>query len=172
MAVLPRPENLHAALQELERRIDEATLDEYSAKLQSIDVLAIPNTSFNLSHEFAELQGIDKTIENTVRFQGVNIAAARQSILFRLDRSGATVVSESNAVALAVPRQFVVDRPFLIVMKRRSSSDPYLVVWIENAELLEPAIPVSITSTHEMPIPPIPSDVTTANVSRKRNGCR
>lgn len=37
----------------------------------------------------------------------------------------------------AIPRKFIVDRPFLIVMKRRTAKEPYFVARIENVELLE-----------------------------------
>jgi hypothetical protein len=37
-----------------------------------------------------------------------------------------------------IPREFIVDRPFLIVIKRRSAEQPYFVAWIDNAELLVP----------------------------------
>jgi hypothetical protein len=62
---------------------------------------------------------------------------AWQSIKFRLDKSGASVVSESGVHPSAIPRQFIVDRPFLIVMKRRSAAQPYFVAWIDDAELLD-----------------------------------
>jgi hypothetical protein len=37
----------------------------------------------------------------------------------------------------AIPRHFVVDRPFLIVMKRRSADAPYFVSWMDNTEFLD-----------------------------------
>lgn len=137
VAVLPRAEHLRAALDDLARRIEEFTPDEYSERLQDFDTLAIPNVAFHVNHEFAELQGVDKIIENPGEFQGLYVSKAWQSIRFRLDKSGATVVSESQTGLSAIPREFVVDRPFLIVMKRRSADEPYFVAWIDNAELLE-----------------------------------
>ncbi len=91
-----------------------------------------------MNHEFVELQGGDKIIENPGEFQGLFIAKAGQSIRFRLDKSGATVTSESQTFPGAIPREFIVDRPFLIVIKRRSAEQPYFVAWIDNAELLVP----------------------------------
>lgn len=136
VAVLPRAKHLRAALDDLARRIDRLAPDEYSERLREIDTLAIPNVAFHVNHEFTELQGTDKVIENAGEFQGLFILKAAQSILFRLDKSGATVISESNMSPGAIPRCFVVDRPFLIVMKRRSTDEPYFVAWIENAHLL------------------------------------
>ncbi len=137
VAVLPRAKHLRAALNDLERRIKELSSNGYSAKLSAADSLKIPNIAFHVDHEFAELQGVDKVIENAGEFQGLYIRRAAQSIRFRLDKSGATIISESNMYAEAIPRDFVVDRPFLIVMKLRSAKEPYFVAWIDNAELLE-----------------------------------
>ena len=106
--------------------------------MQAIDLLAIPNVLFSVNHEFVELQGGDKIIENPGEFQGLFILKAGQSIRFRLDRSGATVTSEAQTYPAAIPREFIVDRPFLIVIKRRSAEQPYFVAWIDNAELLVP----------------------------------
>jgi len=138
VAVLPRAEHLTAALDDLAGRIEKSAPDQYSAKLQDIDLLAIPNVLFNVNHEFVELQGGDKIIENPGEFQGLFILKAGQSIRFRLDRSGATVTSEAQTYPAAIPREFIVDRPFLIVIKRRSAEQPYFVAWIDNVELLVP----------------------------------
>lgn len=137
VAILPRAEHLRAALDDLARRIEKFAPNEHLAKLQEVDTLAIPNIAFHVNHEFAELQGPDKIIENPGEFRGLHILKAAQSIRFRLDKSGATVVSESSMYPAALPRHFVVDRPFLIVMKRRSADEPYFVAWIDNTEFLD-----------------------------------
>lgn len=142
VAVLPRAGHLRAALDDLARRIEKsAPSDRYLAKLNAADTLAIPNVSFHVNHEFAQLQGVDKIIENPGKFQGLYIPKTAQSICFRLDKSGATVISEAHMTMAAIPRQFVVDRPFLIVMKRRSSDEPFFVAWIDNAKLVEVSQP-------------------------------
>jgi hypothetical protein len=137
VAVVPRSVHLLAALDDLARRIEKYAPDQGSAKLEAFDILAVPNVLFNVNHEFAELQGRDKIIENPGEFQGMYIVRAWQSILFRLDKSGVAVVSESGMAAAPVPRQFIIDEPFLVVMKRRSADQPYFVAWIENIELLQ-----------------------------------
>ncbi len=138
VAVLPRAGHLRSALDDLATRIEKSAPDnEHSARLQESDTLAIPNVSFHVNHEFSQLQGVDKIIENSGEFKGLYIMNAAQSIRFRLDKSGATVVSKSHMTLAADPRHFVVDRPFLIVMKRRSSEQPFFVAWIDNVELVE-----------------------------------
>jgi hypothetical protein len=77
------------------------------------------------------------------------LGTARQLTDFQLDRSGAGLRSEARAFGTeksAGPnrRYFVFDRPFLVVMKKRgaaqptsaSSVEPFLVMWVDNAELL------------------------------------
>ena len=137
VAVVPRSECLRDALDDLARRIEKYAPDQRSATLEAIDILAVPNVAFNVDHEFAELQGLDKIIENPGEFQGLYIRKAWQSICFRLDKSGVAVVSESGLYPRPIPRQFIVDEPFLIVIKRRSADQPYFVAWIKNAELLQ-----------------------------------
>ncbi len=138
IAVLPRAEYLRAALDDLARRIEEFAPDQYSAMLHESETLATPNVAFDMRHEFAELQGVDKRIENPGKFRDLYIRKAWQSIRFRLDKSGAAVVSESGLYpGSEPPRHFIIDRPFLIVMKRRSADQPYFVAWIDNPELLE-----------------------------------
>jgi hypothetical protein len=62
-----------------------------------------------------------------------------------LNESGARLESEA---AIAVengheppppppPRNFVLDRPFLIYLKERTAEQPYLAIWVANAELME-----------------------------------
>jgi hypothetical protein len=137
IAVMPRSEFLRDAVDELARQIVKHAPDEGSAELEAIDIIAVPNVAFNVDHEFAELQGLDKIIENPGKFHGLYILKAWQSICFRLDKSGVAVASESGISLAPIPRQFIVDQPFLIVMKRRSAEQPYFVAWIENTELLQ-----------------------------------
>ena len=61
-----------------------------------------------------------------------------QSIRFRLDESGAVLKSESIGVWARGRREFVFDKPFLIMVKRQKARRPYLVLWIGNTELLVP----------------------------------
>ena len=137
VAVLPRAEQLQASLDDLASRIEKYAPEKHLVKLQDIDTLRIPNVVFNVNHEFTELQGLDKVIQNPGEFQNLYIGKAFQSIRFRLDKSGATVISEAHVIPCAVPRHFIVNRPFLIVMKRRSEDNPYFAAWIDNAELLQ-----------------------------------
>lgn len=59
-----------------------------------------------------------------------------QDIEFRLDRSGAIVSSAAGMYTLGLSRNFSFTRPFLIALRKRGAAQPYLVMWIDNAELL------------------------------------
>lgn len=100
--------------------------------------LVVPNLNWELDHDFKELLG--KRIKDC-DLPDPTIITARQSIAFRLDRSGAKVESEAEMAVGAAkePRSFVFNRPFLILMKTRGAAQPYFALWVDNGELLAPA---------------------------------
>jgi hypothetical protein len=99
------------------------------------DVLLVPEMLWRIEHRFAELQG------NRIAggaLDGLEIEGARQDIRFRLDRSGAELRSEAAMEMAPIPTHYVLDRPFLLIMKKRDAPRPFLVIWVDNAELLRP----------------------------------
>jgi hypothetical protein len=104
-------------------------------KFDTTDILQVPEMFWKINHHFIELE--DKIIANQ-NFQGLPISTAMQMISFRLDRSGVILKSESMIAAAAIPRMFVLDRPFLLYLKKRNVEYPFFVMWIDNAELLTP----------------------------------
>lgn len=141
VAVLPHADNLQSMLDDLDGRIENYKGD---GRISSDATMMVPNVLFSLAHDFTELEGPDKLVQNAGEFQGGYIAKAWQSIRLRLDESGAMVVSEAKiempaaaAAAGDAPDRFVVDRPFLVLMKRRGSAEPFFAAWMANADLLE-----------------------------------
>ncbi|MDD4889031.1 MAG: hypothetical protein PHU85_03805 [Phycisphaerae bacterium] len=123
--VEPR-ESLAATWREVQRNIKDWKATEGERKFHDSDSLVVPNLNYKIQHSFKELEtsGFLKT---------------GQSIDFRLDRSGAVLVSEAYLVAfrgMATGRSFRFTRPFLIAMRNRGSTEPYFVMWVDNAELL------------------------------------
>ena len=64
-------------------------------------------------------------------------------INFTLSQTGVTVKSESSlapappAARLGAPRRLHFNKPFLIyVKKRHGGTDPFFVMWVDNAELM------------------------------------
>jgi hypothetical protein len=114
------------------------TLDAYSAdrwqKLEPGDKLFIPDLCWFVSHRFSEIEG--KRFANG-KLKGQKLVLARQDTLFRLNRKGARLKSQSSTDATsAVPTDYFLDRPFLIYMKKRGAALPYFAMWVDNSELL------------------------------------
>jgi hypothetical protein len=87
---------------------------------------------WEIDHRFDEL--IDKIVANAN--PPMPILEAKQSIKFKLDRCGEMLESEATFVVAAAPRYFIFNRPFLVYMKKRECNQPFFVMWVDNAELL------------------------------------
>ncbi|WP_207430716.1 hypothetical protein [Sabulibacter ruber] len=103
------------------------------------DTLSIPEITFNLEKNYHSMVGNKVAIDG----QEFDILKAYQRIALVLDHKGAKIESEAElglvtevVEGLPKPKRLVFDKPFLIVFKRRSSKNPYLVAWIQNAELM------------------------------------
>lgn len=103
--------------------------------LQETDVLQVPEMFWKITHEFTELK--HKPLANQ-NFKGMSLSQAAQMIAFRLDRAGVTVISESYIEAACIPRLFILNKPFLVYVKKRDAELPFFVMWVDNAELLTP----------------------------------
>lgn len=74
----------------------------------------------------------------------MSTAVTIQSVRFRLDEYGAILKSQAAGVVKCAvkqrkkPRQFVFDKPFLILLERKGAGQPYFALWVDNAELLVP----------------------------------
>ncbi|MCP4263054.1 MAG: hypothetical protein GY774_36905 [Planctomycetes bacterium] len=96
--------------------------------------LMVPEMFWEIDHGFDELIG--KIAANAD--PSMPILEAKQGIKFRLDRYGASVESDFMSIfgATARPKEFKFNRPFLVYMKKRDSEQPFFVMWVDNAELL------------------------------------
>ena len=143
VARIKRESSLTAMLERIENEVAaaEALMKKdtgYASYLQTIgpnDILLVPDLFWRVSHRFSELEG--KSFLNP-KLQGQRLDVAQQDILFRLDRSGAELKSEAKTYALPIPTLYVLDRPFLIYMKKRGATAPYFAMWVDNGELLTP----------------------------------
>jgi len=117
---------------------------EVLRKLRPIDRLTVPDVLYELTHDFVALLG--KYLVNP-RWAGYFIAEARQKIDFALSRTGVVLKSEARITMpparrdepVDKPRHFYFDRPFLIyVTKRAVNAEPFFVMWVDNAELMQP----------------------------------
>jgi hypothetical protein len=68
--------------------------------------------------------------------------AALQAVCFRLDERGAVLKSDAGVYDSVgppeQPRQFVLNKPFLILLERKGAARPYFALWVDNPELLAP----------------------------------
>jgi len=111
------------------------------AGLREQDTLKIPIIDFDIDRTYRELAG--KQLAD-----GRPIEKANQSIRFRLDDKGALLKSEFRMSIPRgrglprpgfMPRNFICDGPFLVLLLRKGRKAPYLALWIDNTELLIPA---------------------------------
>lgn len=94
--------------------------------------LVIPRIRLKAERRFPEL--IDAPIAGGPR----RLRDAYQSTELTLTERGATLKSEAAFAAAAVPR-IRFDRPFLLALLRTGATRPYLLLWVENDEVLEKA---------------------------------
>jgi hypothetical protein len=139
VARLGRKATLRAALADLEERIARATLKKLDPNLSDGAILLVPNMTWRVEHRFRHLEG--KRLRNPTLPPGSLLDWAFQVIEFKLDRHGATLASHADVLDWqdgAPEEHFLLDRPYLIVMRRRDLQTPFFVMWVDNAELLRP----------------------------------
>jgi hypothetical protein len=102
--------------------------------------LSVPTLHWRILHRCSELEGRKRAFLNPLLADSF-LAIAIQDLRFRLDRSGASVQSEAMIAAEkkadASPIELEFNRPFLIVLKKRDAANPFFVMWVDNAELLQ-----------------------------------
>jgi hypothetical protein len=137
LARVDRKATLAATLADAERKIKEHPTNEFTSRFQGTTLL-IPGMQWRVRHHFEELEGKDKQLLNP-SLKGLYLDTALQTIDFRLDRGGAELASEAKGVGKKGGRSFFeCNRPFLVYMKKRGGSQPFLVMWVANAELMQP----------------------------------
>jgi hypothetical protein len=120
--------------QEKIRQYPDMQIESHYRLFQFQDVLEVPDMFWQINHHFIEL--LDRPLNS-----GGPISEAFQMVRFRLDRSGVIVKSEAKMAAAskpASPRKFILNKPFLIYLKKRDAQQPFFVMWVDNAELLTP----------------------------------
>jgi hypothetical protein len=136
VARIERGPTLRAMLDTVEARIAQSE----PRHLNEVAVLLVPTMNWRLHHRFHELE------KPIINLQFGVVVEALQSLQFKMDRKGARVISSAHLPVdwnnghpeETDPDRYVFDRPFLIVMKQRGSAQPFLVMWIEHAELMQP----------------------------------
>jgi hypothetical protein len=140
LAKVSPKESLAATLAWVIERARRSQPNSLSRGFSSRESLVVPIISLGVSRRYEDL--LRKRVRNA-GFEGLFFDAARQCIRFRLDETGARLASTAylgvKSAASLQPREFIFDRPFLLYIRRTGSDHPYLVLWIENEEILQKA---------------------------------
>ncbi len=109
---------------------------------QRDDEIIIPKFNFNVETNYPTLEGK----QFTAKEQTFDIETAWQRTAFILDEIGAEIKSESFATVRSdgsfmttgepKPKKMIFDKPFLIMLKRTETKNPYFGLWVANTELM------------------------------------
>jgi hypothetical protein len=137
LAKIPAQATLLAAIQSVQDRITQSS----PSKVEDDELVKIPKCDFNVTHDYDELIG--KGLLNPGWGEWF-ISKAVQWTRFRLNEKGIVLKSEAKLIGMGFraqdshrkPRQFILDRPFLICLREKDGRYPYFAMWIDNPELL------------------------------------
>jgi hypothetical protein len=146
LACLPRGATFREAARTLQEKSAKFLKNpDYDSlcKLRPLDTLIVPDVAYKLTHSFRELLG--KRFANP-KWDDCWFFEAMQKIDFSLTRTGVVLKSEARLRAtrgasadVEKPRHLHFDRPFLICVKKREpNATPFFLMWVDNAELMQP----------------------------------
>ena len=133
LAKVPPLTSLAETVKMVEQRMAKAT----PMKMLKFGDLYVPVLNFDILREYSELYN-HRIRTSEKRIDGLPIGYAAQSVRFRLDETGAILISESLIPVPAAGKKLIFDKPFLILLKRSEEKNPYFALWVGNAELLIP----------------------------------
>jgi hypothetical protein len=134
LARMGRKATLKETLADLEVKVAKGPASSFGKG----GILGVPNMDWHLEHHFKELEG--KKLRNRALPPGSLIKEAWQFVKFKIDRrgvelfSGGLLGSDWNG---SHPEDFRFDRPYLILLRNRQSRQPFFVMWVDNAELMQ-----------------------------------
>lgn len=104
------------------------------------DKVVIPKFDFNIETNYSTLEG-DRFSTDKKSFQ---IERAWQRTAFILDENGSEIESEAEMEFATEyieeeyerPKKMIFDKPFLVLLKRTDSKNPYFGLWTTNTELM------------------------------------
>jgi hypothetical protein len=138
LARMSRKATLQATLDDLEARAARPAAKGFSPKLGDGAILLMPNMNWRIEHHFPELEG--KRLQSPRFSRAAYFKTVFQFVQFKLDRRGAELTSLGMAEGWedgAVEEDYRFDRPYLILMRGRGLRQPFFVMWVDNAELIQ-----------------------------------
>jgi hypothetical protein len=133
LAMVKPEKTLLETITKVNERIEKTT----PGSLKEDDVLKIPKVSFEAKHSYDELVG--KFLKNE-GFTDYFIAKAIQNTRFQLNQKGAIVESEAEIYLKkngGEERYLVFSQPFLLMLREKGRTYPYLAIWFNDPELFE-----------------------------------
>lgn len=141
-----RPATLEAIFSQIDAQIKKGAADKvkHPSKYKMAtadDELILPKLAFNIENDYKKLIN-NKFLADNKPFR---IRKAWQRTAFVLDESGAAAESEALIAvdSLGVeeekphPKKLHFNKPFLVMLKRKDSPNPYFAMWVENTELMQ-----------------------------------
>jgi hypothetical protein len=125
LAKIPPARTLGETIAAVQDRIRQGK----SGAMKEDSDLIIPVIDFDVLRDYVELRG-----------SGANLALAEQQIRFKLDEKGAVLKSEAVMALGLTDWNLVFNKPFLVMIQRTDSQQPYFALWVDNAELLVPFV--------------------------------
>ncbi|MBD1433930.1 hypothetical protein H8B06_13915 [Sphingobacterium sp. DN00404] len=111
-------------------------------QLTDLDVVYIPKIEFDERHQFHQF--LKKIF--FVKKKDYSITGAQQQITFGLNQHGVSMKTEAEIIINdgaypmddpPVPKQLVFDKPFYILMRKTDMENPYMALYVTNADILE-----------------------------------
>lgn len=128
-----------AGLDDTYREVVQRVEHGEKTALNRNDSVQIPVIDFIVDKEYSEL--LKKNLVNP-GWEQYFLYQALQRIDFRLNEKGAILKSEAkigmtgSAPPPAKIKNLIFDKPFLLYMKEKGAENPYLILWVDNAEIL------------------------------------
>ncbi len=105
------------------------------------DNFEAPNLYLDHHRDYVELT--NRYLANK-GFEEYFIAQMMESIKFAMDEKGAKVENEAvikmtrgMKIESGEPRNFIFDKPYWVIMKRKNSENPYFILGVNNVELMK-----------------------------------
>jgi hypothetical protein len=107
------------------------------------DVLLVPRIKLDVTRRYTEIEGLHFRPKGTNVSKDLWLRSAAQAILFEMNEKGVELKSEAH-MALGCEKSsepekkhiMIFDKPFLLMLQRRGVQRPYLVLWVDNPEVL------------------------------------
>ena len=122
VSVVEPNETLTETINYVEKKIEDFKLSKDPSNRSEYfryDILLVPEMFWHINHKFQDIQNVD----------------AYQEMSLRFDRSGTVREDKSSVMKKIINRRFECNRPFMLYIKKRGSTQPCFVMWIDNAEL-------------------------------------